>query len=152
MALSRGAADGDNVQIGEAGIVRRRSMIGVHSILWLLQTKIAVYGVGLYIGSAPRFASLADCSCTLSTGREPVFINRCQRECGMSNVSTGTVKWFNDAKGFGFITPEGGGEDLFAHFREIQGTGFKTLKEGQKVQYEVRRGPKGLQAAAIRPL
>ncbi|WP_020648917.1 MULTISPECIES: cold-shock protein [Solimonas] len=70
----------------------------------------------------------------------------------MSNVSTGTVKWFNDAKGFGFITPEGGGEDLFAHFREIQGSGFKTLKEGQKVQYEVRRGPKGLQAAAIRPL
>jgi cold shock protein len=70
----------------------------------------------------------------------------------MSNVSTGIVKWFNDAKGFGFITPEGGGEDLFAHFREIQGTGFKTLKEGQKVQFEVRRGPKGLQAAAIRPL
>jgi len=70
----------------------------------------------------------------------------------MSNVSTGTVKWFNESKGFGFITPEGGGEDLFAHFREIQGSGFKTLKEGQKVQYEVRRGPKGLQAAAIKPL
>ena len=70
----------------------------------------------------------------------------------MSNVSTGTVKWFNETKGFGFITPEGGGEDLFAHFREIQGTGFKTLKEGQKVQFEVRRGPRGLQAAAIRPL
>ncbi len=70
----------------------------------------------------------------------------------MSNVATGTVKWFNETKGFGFITPEGGGEDLFAHFREIQGTGFKTLKEGQKVQFEVRRGPKGLQAAAIRPL
>jgi CspA family cold shock protein len=70
----------------------------------------------------------------------------------MSNVVNGTVKWFNDAKGFGFITPESGGEDLFAHFREIQGTGFKTLKEGQKVQFEVRRGPKGLQAAAIRPL
>ncbi|PPE72151.1 cold-shock protein [Solimonas fluminis] len=70
----------------------------------------------------------------------------------MSNVSNGTVKWFNEAKGFGFITPEGGGEDLFAHFREIQGTGFKTLKEGQRVQFEVRRGPKGLQAAAIKPL
>ncbi|HEY0973912.1 MAG TPA: cold-shock protein [Solimonas sp.] len=70
----------------------------------------------------------------------------------MSNVVSGTVKWFNDAKGFGFITPDGGGEDLFAHFREIQGTGFKTLKEGQKVQFEVRRGPKGMQAAAIRPL
>ena len=70
----------------------------------------------------------------------------------MSNVSNGTVKWFNEAKGFGFIAPEGGGEDLFAHFREIQGTGFKTLKEGQRVQFEVRRGPKGLQAAAIKPL
>jgi cold shock protein len=70
----------------------------------------------------------------------------------MSNVATGIVKWFNEAKGFGFITPEGGGEDLFAHFREIQGTGFKTLKEGQKVQFEVRRGPKGLQAAQIRAL
>ncbi|TJY64945.1 cold-shock protein [Sinimarinibacterium sp. CAU 1509] len=70
----------------------------------------------------------------------------------MSNISTGTVKWFNEAKGFGFITPEGGGEDLFAHFREIQGTGFKTLTEGQKVQFETRRGPKGMQAAAIRPL
>jgi cold shock protein len=70
----------------------------------------------------------------------------------MSNVAAGTVKWFNEAKGFGFITPEGGGEDLFAHFREIQGTGFKTLKEGQKVQFEVRRGPKGLQAAQIRAL
>jgi cold shock protein len=69
----------------------------------------------------------------------------------MSN-STGTVKWFNDAKGFGFITPDGGGEDLFAHFREIQAQGFKTLKEGQKVTFEVRRGPKGMQAAAIKPL
>jgi cold shock protein len=69
-----------------------------------------------------------------------------------NNLSTGTVKWFNDAKGFGFITPENGGEDLFAHFREIQGTGFKTLKEGQRVEFEVKRGPKGLQAASIRPL
>lgn len=69
-----------------------------------------------------------------------------------TNLSTGTVKWFNDAKGFGFITPENGGEDLFAHFREIQGTGFKTLKEGQRVEFEVKRGPKGLQAASIRPL
>ncbi len=68
-----------------------------------------------------------------------------------TEVATGTVKWFNDAKGFGFITPESGGEDLFAHFREIQGTGFKTLKEGQRVQFEIRKGPKGLQAAAIRP-
>jgi len=70
----------------------------------------------------------------------------------MSNVETGTVKWFNDAKGFGFITPSNGGEDLFAHFKEIQGTGFRTLKEGQKVEFLVKRGPKGLQASQIRPL
>lgn len=67
-------------------------------------------------------------------------------------MSTGTVKWFNDAKGFGFITPDGGGEDLFAHYSEIQGSGFKTLKEAQKVEFEVKKGPKGLQASQIRPL
>ncbi len=69
----------------------------------------------------------------------------------MANA-TGTVKWFNEAKGFGFITPEGGGEDLFAHFREIQGSGFKTLKEGQKVEFVAARGQKGMQATQIRPL
>ena len=66
-------------------------------------------------------------------------------------MPTGTVKWFNDAKGFGFIKPDGGGEDLFAHFSEIQGSGFKTLKEGQKVQFEVTQGPKGKQASNIQP-
>jgi CspA family cold shock protein len=71
----------------------------------------------------------------------------------MSNgTQTGTVKWFNESKGFGFITPDGGGDDLFAHFSEIQGTGFRTLADNQRVQFEVRRGPKGLQAAAIRPI
>ncbi len=65
-------------------------------------------------------------------------------------MATGTVKWFNDSKGFGFISPEGGGDDLFAHFSAIQGTGFKTLKEGQRVSFDVTRGPKGLQAANIR--
>ncbi|MGB0212656.1 cold-shock protein [Algiphilus sp.] len=70
----------------------------------------------------------------------------------MSNVSTGTVKWFNDAKGYGFITPEGGGQDLFAHYKEIQGSGFRSLKEGQRVEFEVREGPKGLQASQIRGL
>ena len=67
----------------------------------------------------------------------------------MSNTSTGTVKWFNEAKGFGFITPSSGGEDLFAHFKEIQGSGFKTLKEGQKVSFDVVQGPKGKQASNI---
>ena len=66
-------------------------------------------------------------------------------------MATGTVKWFNDSKGFGFITPEDGGEDLFAHFSAINMSGFKTLKEGQKVQFEVTQGPKGKQASNIHP-
>ena len=66
-------------------------------------------------------------------------------------MATGTVKWFNDAKGFGFITPDDGSEDLFAHFSAIQGSGFKSLKEGQKVSFDVTTGPKGKQAANIKP-
>ena len=65
-------------------------------------------------------------------------------------MATGTVKWFNDAKGFGFITPDDGGKDLFAHFSEIKGGGFKSLSEGQRVQFTVKQGPKGEQASEIR--
>jgi cold shock protein len=71
---------------------------------------------------------------------------------GKHQMATGTVKWFNDSKGYGFITPAEGGEDLFAHHTAIQMSGFKTLKEGQKVEFEVKRGPKGLQAANIKPI
>lgn len=70
----------------------------------------------------------------------------------MAEMSTGTVKWFNDAKGYGFITPEGGGQDLFAHFKEIEGSGFRSLQEGQRVEFEVKEGPKGLQASQIRAI
>ncbi|PJJ97943.1 cold-shock protein [Lysobacteraceae bacterium NML75-0749] len=69
----------------------------------------------------------------------------------MSNRETGTVKWFNDAKGFGFISRESG-EDVFVHFRAIQVQGFKTLKEGQKVAFTVVEGQKGLQADAVEPI
>ena len=68
---------------------------------------------------------------------------------GIVVMATGTVKWFNDAKGYGFVTPDEGGEDLFAHFSAIQMAGFKTLKEGQKVAFDVVSGPKGKQAANI---
>ena len=66
-------------------------------------------------------------------------------------MATGKVKWFNDAKGFGFITPDDGGKDLFAHHSSIQMSGFKSLKENQQVQFDVVDGPKGPAAANIKP-
>jgi CspA family cold shock protein len=67
-------------------------------------------------------------------------------------MATGTVKWFNDAKGFGFIEPDQGGGDVFAHFSAIQMDGFRTLKQGSKVQYELIAGPKGMLAQNIQPV
>ena len=67
----------------------------------------------------------------------------------MSQTETGTVKWFNDAKGFGFITQDGGGDDLFVHFRSIETSGFKSLQEGQKVSYVAVKGQKGMQADQV---
>lgn len=66
-------------------------------------------------------------------------------------MATGTVKWFNEAKGFGFITPSDGGADVFVHFSAIQGSGFRTLVEGQAVTFDTEQGQKGLQAANVKP-
>ncbi len=66
-------------------------------------------------------------------------------------MATGTVKWFNESKGFGFIAPSDGSADVFVHFSAIEGSGFKTLAEGQTVEFEVEQGPKGLQAAKVMP-
>lgn len=66
-------------------------------------------------------------------------------------MDTGTVKWFNEKKGFGFITPDSGGEDLFVHYSEIDGGGFRSLQDGQKVEFEVGQGKKGPQATKVTP-
>ena len=67
-------------------------------------------------------------------------------------MATGTVKWFNSEKGFGFIAPDDGGADVFAHYSAIASSGYRSLEENQKVEFEVTQGPKGLQAENIRPL
>lgn len=67
-------------------------------------------------------------------------------------MPTGKVKWFNDQKGFGFITPDDGGKDLFVHHTSIEATGFKTLREDQAVEFEIAEGPKGPQATKVKPI
>jgi cold shock protein len=74
-----------------------------------------------------------------------------QERSGFS-MATGSVKWFNGEKGFGFITQDGGGPDVFVHFSAIAGTGYRNLEEGQKVEFETNQGPKGLQAANVRAI
>jgi len=66
-------------------------------------------------------------------------------------MSTGTVKWFNSSKGYGFIVPEDGSDDVFVHYSNIEADGFKSLDEGQKVEFETAEGPKGLQATNVKP-
>jgi CspA family cold shock protein len=80
-----------------------------------------------------------------NTARGPIYPKE-------NNMATGTVKWFNAEKGFGFIAPDDGGEDVFAHFSSIQSSGYRSLDENQKVEFDVEQGQKGLQAANIRPI
>ncbi|NAW70290.1 cold shock domain-containing protein CspD [Vibrio sp. V27_P1S3P104] len=70
----------------------------------------------------------------------------------MYSMATGTVKWFNNAKGFGFICPDGGNEDIFTHYSTIKMDGYRTLKAGQQVAYEVEQGPKGFHASSVVPI
>jgi CspA family cold shock protein len=85
-----------------------------------------------------------------SSGPAEFPLANTRRNENIQHMATGTVKWFNDAKGFGFITQDDGGEDVFCHHTAIQADGFRTLAEGQKVQFDLNKGPKGLQAANVR--
>src|SRR3970040_1635457 len=82
----------------------------------------------------------------INTGYVPSVATRAE-----VTMQSGTVKWFNDAKGFGFITPTDGSADVFVHFSTIQGDGFKSLQEGQQVEFESTKGPKGMQATKVVP-
>jgi cold shock protein len=87
-------------------------------------------------------------------GREPAGPQDAGRVCAREelHVAVGTVKWFNAEKGYGFITPDGGGNDVFAHYSAIQSSGYRSLEENQRVEFEITQGPKGPQADNIRPL
>lgn len=74
-----------------------------------------------------------------------IYIGNLKKE----NEMKGTVKWFSNQKGYGFITPDGGGKDVFVHFSALQGEGYKTINEGQKVEFEIAKGPKGEQASNV---
>jgi CspA family cold shock protein len=76
----------------------------------------------------------------------PIYIHLKEREISMTE---GTVKWFNGEKGFGFIAPDGGAKDVFVHYSEIQGSGFRSLEENQRVQFEITQGAKGPQAVGV---
>lgn len=102
-----------------------------------------MFGFKLFRGAGLAVCAILETQ-TVRGSLPPAFFDE-----GNVIMATGTVKWFNDAKGYGFITPDDGSEDLFAHFSAIQMGGFKTLKEGQKVSFEVTQGPKGKQASNI---
>jgi CspA family cold shock protein len=99
-------------------------------------------GVGVQDSAQDQFGRCYPLELEQNRGAHPLFYQG-------RHMATGTVKWFNDSKGYGFITPDDGSEDLFAHFSAIQMNGFKTLKEGQKVSFEITQGPKGKQASNI---
>jgi cold shock protein len=108
------------------------------------------YGSRVLVGAPPMVSGC--CVGWMFWGNRHFFNQPNSLEIHMSTSQTGTVKWFNDGKGFGFITPDNGGQDLFAHFSAITGKGFKSLQENQRVEFDVVPGQKGPQASNIRPL
>jgi CspA family cold shock protein len=120
---------------GRPATPRRVKLVSDSSCLRAVLRLRRIFGRPPPLGTGDRAALPADCEHSKAR-----------------RMATGTVKWFNDAKGFGFITQDGGGEDVFVHHTAIQSEGFRTLAEGQKVSFDVSRGPKGLQAQNVKPV
>jgi CspA family cold shock protein len=144
---------GGDIMAREGGRFTRRAPTGAYSITprtgaeerkngrWLDFSVRSDYTTA----SPPALGRKKSCA-ALTAAQSP------RRNENKQQMANGTVKWFNDAKGFGFITQTDGGEDVFCHHSAIQADGFRSLAEGQKVEFDVTRGPKGLQAANVRPV
>lgn len=132
---------------------KQAASIKNHQIQYLCYDVFSIF-------SSPRFSQLRRTVITVSSSSHSVFLDYLALGAFAlhllflrnSIMETGTVKWFNNSKGFGFITPDNNGADLFAHFSEIQAGGFKSLEEGQKVKFESGVGQKGPQAKNIQPM
>jgi CspA family cold shock protein len=98
------------------------------------------------------FVCRVDSTRVINVAAHRVRTVRSRTACEGADMATGVVKWFNADKGFGFITPDGGGADVFAHFSAISASGFRSLDENQKVEFDIAQGQKGPQAENIRPL
>jgi cold shock protein len=95
---------------------------------------------------------MATVNCALSMGDISIVMKPREEKGGLQDMPKGTVKWFNGEKGYGFITPDEGGDDLFVHYSGIAGSGFRSLEEGAKVSYEATRGKRGMQAENVSPV
>ena len=124
--------------------------LGVHDTRELAHTAVATY----VVGTSPTTHAVTPRHIRprRTQRRGTPVASRGPKSRRKDTMATGTVKWFNSEKGFGFIAPDDGGADLFAHYTAITASGYKELSENQKVEFDAERGPKGMQAANIRPL
>ena len=109
-------------------------------------TNLTIFYAQIYSKLVRKPQSFAICDNKIPDGAEEGSTTRSRDIFGGVHMATGIVKWFNNAKGYGFVTPDDGEQDVFVHFSAIEMDGYRTLKEGQRVEFEVEQGPKGLHA------